>query len=574
MSNKEENFFSRDKFELPIEFIENKTKVLENLKTDLELEKTHNQETTPIYDYVFKPQTELGKQSISAWGKYYTTDKGFLRDSQKIYNKLDSMPFQKPIIEQMLKSWRNIRYQNNFTEKYQFIEWEKLKWLNKSAIFLSVLSFYNISAPVMQLIAPVFVLIVPFFVLKVMNLPMTWNTYYKILMENIKHHAIGKLFFSFNTASLGQKIYILFAGGMYVWNIYQNIISCYRFYQNTHYITNQFEIINKYLDYTIEKMTYFNRLTNEYKTYSKFNHKLMAYKNRLQLFHNAIRDLPLNSQKVGKIAYIGKLMKNFYILYDDKEIENIIEFSFGFHGYIDSILGIHNNIKLKKLNSCQFKNKLTFKLKNMYHPIIENPIRNNMNMSKNIIITGPNAAGKTTTIKATIINLLLTQQLGLGFFDKGETSTFDYIHCYLNIPDSCSRDSLFQAEARRCKNIIDCIVQNPKNTHFCIFDELYSGTNPYEAISSAYSYLDYISKNKNVRFLLTTHFIRLCNLFEKKSKIINKSMKTNIDDNKNPIYTYKITKGISTVKGGVSVLKNLKYPEQTIKMTNHILEKI
>ena len=107
-----------------------------------------------------------------------------------------------------------------------------------------------------------------------------------------------------------------------------------------------------------------------------------------------------------------------------------------------------------------------------------------------------------------------------------------------------------------------------------ILISVYSGTNPYEAISSAYSYLDYISKNKNVRFLLTTHFIRLCKLFEKKSKIINKSMKTNIDDNKNPIYTYKITKGISTVKGGVSVLKHLKYPEQIIKMTNHILEKI
>ena len=39
MSNKE-NFYSRDKFELPIEFLENKTKVLDNLKQDLELETT------------------------------------------------------------------------------------------------------------------------------------------------------------------------------------------------------------------------------------------------------------------------------------------------------------------------------------------------------------------------------------------------------------------------------------------------------------------------------------------------------------------------------------------------------
>ena len=574
MSNKE-NFFSRDKFELPIEFLENKTKVLDNLETDLELKKTIDPEIKPIYEYVFNPSTELGKKSIDAWSKYYTTDKTFLEDSQKIYKEVgQTIPFDKQTINNMLKSWREIRYQNNFMEKYQYIDWEKIKWLNKSSLFLSILSFYNISAPVMQLAAPIFVLILPFFVLKVMNLPITWQAYYKILIENIRHHAIGKLFFSFSSASLGQKLYIIFAAGMFFWNIYQNIISCYRFYQNSFYITSQFETINYYLDYTIEKMKYFLKITRKYKSYEKFSHKLNAYIERLQLFHNSIRDLPLNSQKIGKIAYIGKIMKNFYILYDDQEIEHIIEYSFGFNGYIDSILGLNKNIINAKMNKCTFKKKLTFKLKNMYHPSINKPIKNSINMNKNIIITGPNAAGKTTTIKATIINLLLTQQIGVGFFDKCDTSTFDYIHCYLNIPDSCSRDSLFQAEARRCKNILDSIIKYPNKRHFCIFDELYSGTNPYEAISSAYSYLNHISKNKNVRFLLTTHYIRLCKLLEKKSKITNKSMKTREDPEHNPVYTYKIQNGISNVKGGVTVLKNLKYPEHIIKMSTHILEKI
>ena len=170
------------------------------------------------------------------------------------------------------------------------------------------------------------------------------------------------------------------------------------------------------------------------------------------------------------------------------------------------------------MNNCQFRDKLTFNLKNMYHPTIENPVKNSINMKKNIIITGPNAAGKTTTIKATIINLLLSQQLGLGFFDKCQTSTFDYI-LLLKYVDSCSRDSLAQAEARRCKDILDCIVKYPKKKHFCIFDELYSGTNPYETISSAYSYLNYISNNKNVRFLLTTHFIRFVIYLKRKQKL-------------------------------------------------------
>ena len=89
----------------------------------------------------------------------------------------------------------------------------------------------------------------------------------------------------------------------------------------------------------------------------------------------------------------------------------------------------------------------------------------------------------------------------------------------------------------------------PKKKHFCIFDELYSGTNHYEAIGTAYSYLKYISENKNVRFMLTTHFIQLCSLFDKERNISNMKMETKIVDN-SPHYSYKMIKGVSKIKGG------------------------
>lgn len=568
-----EIFFNENTFKLPIAFLKNKTQVLENLKRDLELVETINPETKPMYEYIFNPTTELGKKAIPSFSEYYTTDTSFLKDSQKLYQNMTEFPFDKPLINNMLDSWREIKNETNFIEKYQYIDWEKIKWLNKSTTFLSVLSFYNISAPVLQLIAPFFVLLLPFAVLRVMKLPITWKTYYKILMENIRNHAIGKLIFSFNNVSLGQKMYILFALGMYFYNIYQNIISCYRFYKNSYYISSKFELINKYLDYTIEKMKLYKHNTKNYSSYRSFNNELQQNIEKLTNLHNLMKSLPKNTDHTAKIMYVGKLMKYFYMLYDSEEFENMIHYSFGFHGYIDCILGINENIRQKKLRKCYYKKNLTFKVKNMYHPVIENPVKNNIDIKKNIIITGPNAAGKTTTIKATIINLLITQQLGLGFFDSCQTSTFDYIHCYLNIPDSCSRDSLFQAEARRCRDILTSIQNNPKKRHFCIFDELYSGTNPYEAISSAYSYLKFISKNKNVRFLLTTHYIKLCHLFKDEQTIINKSMKTTIKNN-NPVYTYKITKGVSEVKGGVSVLKQLNYPNQIIESTMNVLEKM
>lgn len=96
----------------------------------------------------------------------------------------------------MLSSWKDVKEQSNFLEKYQYIDFRRFMWLNRSSMFLSILSFYNISAPVLQLIAPIFILIVPFFVLKMMQLPISWDSYYKILKENLKNHGVGKLFFS------------------------------------------------------------------------------------------------------------------------------------------------------------------------------------------------------------------------------------------------------------------------------------------------------------------------------------------------------------------------------------------
>ena len=101
-------------------------------------------------------------------------------------------------------------------------------------------------------------------------------------------------------------------------------------------------------------------------------------------------------------------------------------------------------------------------------------------------------------IKSCILNLFLCQSLGYGCFDKCQTQIYDYFHSYLNIPDTSDRDSLFQSEARRCKDIYEFISENQDKNHFCIFDEIYSGTNPNDAILCANIYLKGMNKFKNV----------------------------------------------------------------------------
>ena len=192
----------------------------------------------------------------------------------------------------------------------------------------------------------------------------------------------------------------------------------------------------------------------------------------------------------------------------------------------------------------------------------------------NILITGPNAAGKTTLLKTTLFNIIISQQIGCGFYSHANVCLFDKIHCYINIPDTSNRDSLFQAEARRCKDILTDILCTPKLRHFCIFDELFSGTNPYEAISSAVSFLEYLNKQQNTSFILTTHFLDLCKQLENNDKIINHNMKIEIKDNEEFKYTYKLNNGISNIRGGVKVLKQLNYPTEIISKTEQIINSL
>jgi DNA mismatch repair ATPase MutS len=123
---------------------------------------------------------------------------------------------------------------------------------------------------------------------------------------------------------------------------------------------------------------------------------------------------------------------------------------------------------------------------------------------------------------------------------------------------------LFQAEARRCKEILDSIIDYKDETHLCVFDELYSGTNPEEAEQSATSFMKYITKTKNVSCLLTTHFIKVCKKLKKNKDISNYKMVTDNRDNQF-VYKYTLVEGISDVKGGMIVLKQMNYPNEIIE---------
>ena len=564
-------------FLLPIEFDKQKQEIFENLYADLELLKQADSNKA-IYNKTFRPSSKIGHELLNKWCKYYTTNTEFLKDSQKLYKSVGKSNLfpTKPIIEECWENWTDIKTMDNFIEKFQYIEWEKLKFLNKSEMFLAVLTFYQTISPLLSLLAPIILLIIPFLILKVLKKPITVEEYVHVLQQQLDKHSMGQLFTRFDSLSWGQRIYLIMCCGMYVYQIYQNGLACYHFYLNTKQINQTFRSLKLYLEHTKSQMKTYIKLIKPLKSYTAYKDYINNKLEHIEKLSNIINSIPLTTLNPHKFASMGKIMKEFYILQTNPEIQNLLLFTFGFNGYIESIQGVSTNIKLQQINKIKIKKSKKVKLyiKNAYHPCIsDNIVGNTIDMSNNIIITGPNAAGKTTLLKTTVINVLLAQQIGYGFHQGGYIAPFHSIHCYLNIPDTNARDSLFQAEARRCGDILKYIEQHKNKKHFCIFDELYSGTNPYEAVATAYSYLNFITENPNIRFMLTTHYIRLCKLFKKHKQVSNYNMETKIKDYI-PEYSYKMVKGVSKIKGGIMVLKQLNYPTKILDEANQIINKL
>ena len=598
-------------FKIPICYNEKVKKLNDSVISDLELVKSVEKEESSIYDNVFKPNNKVSTRVIEQLASYYTTDTNYLKDTQKmiqslssdelntIYNKHNFRDFE---LNDVVSLWEDIKGETGFLEKYLYIDWSFAKHLNNNTHFLQLMSIYNIASPILSLCLPIFVLIIPFFVIKMKGIELNIKEYIDILKVLISNHSIFKVFTHFHLVDNSQKMYLVISAAFYLFSIYQNILICIRFYSNMQKIHNYLFKFKKYLAYTLDIMNYYSLKTNELTNYTNFNQTLDQHKLILVQLYNELNKITPFTFSFSKISEIGHIMYNFYQIYDNETYNNTLLYSFGFNGYFNLIhqtsLHIHENKLVKtqfieenkdeakdeakdeskneakdeaKEKSNKSKGKPVFK--KMYYPKFINQdqttiIKNDCNLNKNMIITGPNASGKTTTLKSALINVILSQQIGYGCFESLKLCPYDFIHCYLNIPDTSGRDSLFQAEARRCKEIIDCIDVEKDKTHFCIFDELYSGTNPEEAVVSAFAFMDYIVKNNNVTCLLTTHYVKLCKKLSKNKMIKNYNMKT-LKKNDNFEYTYLIQEGISKIKGGLKVLKDMNYPQEILDNTKY-----
>lgn len=565
-------------FQLPIAYLKEGTtfELSESVINDLELNTTR-------YKHIFKPTHQFGSQIIKEWPKLITNDISFLQDTQMIIGDMDEF---KPLYKNkdsdknatllcdadtFMSIWADVKENPNFLEHYHYMDWDSLVHLNKSPQFLQILSIANISSPIMSFLLPILFLVFPFLILKIQGVAITFETYIVVLQEVSRNHFIGKTLFNMQSLTCDKVIYAIIVLCMYLLQIYQNINFCSRFYKNIKTINKNLLFLKNHIANTTKKMDMFISKHNTKKTYSNFCEDVLTHCNRLKTFIEEISLITEFKADFKKCGEMGYMLKCYYEFQSNNEYDESLRFSIGFEGYLDNMIGVYNYFIAGKISFAEFDTMIYLNIEEQFYPLhseYDDAVTNNFNLHTNAIITGPNASGKTTLLKTTAINIILSQQFGGGFYKKCQLNPYSCIYSYLNIPDTSGRDSLFESESRRCKEILDNIIDT-KTRHFCIFDELYSGTNYKEATKGAIVFLSYLSKYKNVNFVLTTHYLGICKKFRTKQKnrklvrITNYKMVVLENDNSFQ-YTYKITKGISKIQGAVQIFKKMGYPKEII----------
>jgi len=165
--------------------------------------------------------------------------------------------------------------------------------------------------------------------------------------------------------------------------------------------------------------------------------------------------------------------------------------------------------------------KPTIAMEEFWNPFVDpqavvsnNAYFNVNDTSRNMILTGPNTAGKSTVIKGVALNILLAQTFGIAPAKRAVITPFSIINCHLNINDDITTgSSLFHAEVKRARALLEDVRSlRPDQFCFTIMDEVFNGTNAEGGSQAAYNFARDLGHHENLILVIATHFGNLTEL--------------------------------------------------------------
>lgn len=206
----------------------------------------------------------------------------------------------------------------------------------------------------------------------------------------------------------------------------------------------------------------------------------------------------------------------------------------------------------------QISDKNSLESEGIYHPLLDNAVANNVMLDKNCLITGSNASGKSTFIKAVAINAILAQSINTCMAHSFKARRALVISSMAVSDDITLGDSYFITEIKSLKRILDKANAVPC---LCFVDEILKGTNTIERVSASCAVLEYL-QNKNCLCVVATHDIELTQLLQ--GQYDNFHFAEQITDS-GVQFDYNLKPGASETRNAIKLLKFMHFDNTIVE---------
>jgi DNA mismatch repair protein MutS len=199
-----------------------------------------------------------------------------------------------------------------------------------------------------------------------------------------------------------------------------------------------------------------------------------------------------------------------------------------------------------------------FHAANLRHPGLDNAVGNRMDFGATnnlLFLTGANMAGKSTLMKSFGIAIYLAH---MGFpvaAQDMEFSVKEGLYSSINVPDDLSKGySHFYAEVLRVKKVAEAVSAG--RNLVVIFDELFKGTNVKDAYDATLSVTEALATYSRCWFVISTHIIEVGETLRQRSDNLQFAYLPTIMEGNQPVYTYRLEKGITNDRHGMLIIAN------------------
>ena len=211
-------------------------------------------------------------------------------------------------------------------------------------------------------------------------------------------------------------------------------------------------------------------------------------------------------------------------------------------------------------SSGQHFEAVSLQLEQLYHPLLADPVKNDIKTTNGVLLTGSNASGKSTFLKAVALNMILAQTIHTCCADHCQSSYWRVMTSMALRDDLGSGESYYIVEIRSLKRILDA-AQSPGAPVLCFVDEVLRGTNTVERIAASTQILKSLHK-PGVCCFAATHDVELTGLLE--AEYDNYHFEEQIADG-DISFPYLLMPGRATSRNAIRLLEMMGYSEEIIK---------